>query len=176
MFAKDGLFDIEDYQYINKVRLNEKPKANQLFLNNRIKKFQKKEEFHPITSVKKINLNNENNENKNATTEYSNQNYENIKKKEYEVNNNLNFGYANNFNKDESLKDMKYNNNNDDEDIIYDNGEVKDTDEINIDLKINEDSKIKRMNNNDEFDEFDNNFNEHEKFYQKMKNLFDDLN
>ena len=176
LFAKDGLFDIEDYQYINKVRLNEKPKANQLFLNNRIKKFQKKEEFHPIISVKKINLNNENNENKNATTEYSNQNYENIKKKEYEVNNNLNFGYANNFNKDESLKDLKYNNNNDDEDIIYDNGEVKDTDEINIDLKINEDSKIKRMNNNDEFDEFDNNFNEHEKFYQKMKNLFDDLN
>ena len=53
---------------------------------------------------------------------------------------------------------------------------MKDTDEINIDLKINEDSKIKRMNNNDEFDEFDNNFNEHEKIYQKMKNLFDDLN
>jgi len=36
------------------------------------------------------------------------------------------------------------------------------------------DSKIKRMKNNDGLDEFDNNFNNHDKFYNKMKNLFDD--
>ena len=30
------------------------------------------------------------------------------------------------------------------------------------------------MKNNDGLDEFDNNFNNHDKFYNKMKNLFDD--
>ena len=36
------------------------------------------------------------------------------------------------------------------------------------------DSTIKRMKNNDGLDEFDNNFNNHDIFYNKMKNLFDD--
>ena len=37
-----------------------------------------------------------------------------------------------------------------------------------------EDSIVKKIKNNDGMDEFDNNFYGHEKFYKKMKNLFDD--
>ena len=36
------------------------------------------------------------------------------------------------------------------------------------------DSAMKRMKNNDGLDEYDNNFNNHDQFYNKMKNIFDE--
>jgi hypothetical protein len=58
----------------------------------------------------------------------------------------------------------------------YNIANVSDNEKNNKKSEKNEinDSKIKRMKNNDGLDEFDNNFNNHDKFYNKMKNLFDD--
>ena len=60
------------------------------------------------------------------------------------------------------------------EDFEFNDDEVKDSDEIYNKKRLKEDSNIKRNMNNDGLDEFDNNFNEHDKFYKKMKNLLDE--
>ena len=50
-------------------------------------------------------------------------------------------------------------------------------DEIYDNIKLKKkDSYFKKIKNDDGLDEFDNNFNEHDKFYKKMINLFDDSN
>ena len=49
--------------------------------------------------------------------------------------------------------------------------EKKDSNLLNDDIN---DSTLKRINNNDGLDEFDNNFNNHDRFYNKMKRIFDD--
>ena len=75
-------------------------------------------------------------------------------------------------------KNNELNNNNNDryqDDIIDNEQDIKDTDEIYDDIKLKKkDSYFKKIKNDDGLDEFDNNFNEHDKFYKKMINLFDD--
>ena len=57
-----------------------------------------------------------------------------------------------------------------------DEGEMSDVvfnKEENMETRL-EDSKIKKIKNNDGLDEFDNNFNIHDIFYNKMRKIFDE--
>ena len=147
-FAQNNLLNIGDYNYLNYDKTNPKPKINIVILNHNKNQPQKKPEQQ--FQYCEYNTKNE------LTNKFNN--------KKYEDNDN-------NTNSDCHSSDIIDNN----EEFELNNEEVKDTDEIYNNIRIKEDSNLKRIQNNDDgLDEFDNNFNEHDKFYKKMKNLFDD--
>ena len=182
-FPHQKLLDIKDYNDFFKeesIMNQQKPKVNITILKNKRNFIQEKKNLNPFIPIKKI------------------EKKENFKNKEFfrtfpdEVNIDLNNDFNDNNNyqnnkryytkneeeEDEEEKDNYSNFDKHNSDIVDDNFELEDEDVKNSDdmknKKINEDNRIEEMNNNDELDEFDNNFNEHDKFYKKMKNIFDE--
>jgi len=173
LFAHSKLLDLGDYDYFNNENKNKRPKVNIVILNKNRRNPQKKEELNQFNAVKKIipKNNHERIELYKTSPEHST----------YNFNNNYNNKLYNTKNEYERYNNDNSDNNEHYSDIVdnrenfeMDDEEVKDTDEIYNNMRIKEDSNIKREKNNDGLDEFDNNFNEHDKFYKKMKNLFDE--
>ena len=181
LFPHTKLLDLENYNYMNTPKIYQKDKINAITFNNKLSK-QPKKEGNPFVTVKRIipkkNINYNNNDN------YINDKYD----IENKVNNNIyqmNNRKSENSDSDRHLSDFEDNIGN------FNDDEVKDTDEINYnnnnirdfgekreikeirEIK-KEDSLVKKIKNNDGLDDFDNNFDGHDKFYKKMKNLFDD--
>ena len=97
-----------------------------------------------------------------------------VKKLDSNINDNKNENsYHHNGNHVEQKEEKENNSKSNNEFNVINNSDNEKNDKKSEKNEIN-DSKIKRMKNNDGLDEFDNNFNNHDKFYNKMKNLFDD--
>ena len=165
-FPHTKLLDIENYDYMNSQKIYQKEKINQITFNNKLSNQQKK--GNPFITIKKIipkkindkdiyinNINNKNEKENNDNDRHSS---------DFEDD----FG---NFNDDEVKDTDEINDNN----FNNFNNNIRDNMEKNEMIEIKkEDSIVKKIKNNDGMDEFDNNFYGHEKFYKKMKNLFDD--
>ena len=181
LFPHTKLLDLENYNYMNTPKIYQKDKINAITFNNKLSKQQKKE-GNPFVTVKriipkkKINYN-DNDYNINDKYDIENKPNNNI----YQMNNRK----SDNSDSDRHLSDFEDNigNFNDDEvkdtdEIIYNNNNVRDFGEKREMNEIREikkeDSLVKKIKNNDGMDDFDNNFDGHDKFYKKMKNLFDD--
>ena len=171
LFPRSNLLDVGDYGYFNDENKDKNTKINIVYVNDKKNNIQKKEGKNQFNAVKKIIPKNIR-ENQNELYKISHDNLKN------NINNDLKDEYENN--KDDNKDEDKSNDNEDDGDIVeshdnyeFNDDEVKDSDEINNKVRIKEDSNIKKIRNNDGLDEFDNNFNEHDKFYKKMKNLLD---
>ena len=172
LFPHTNLLDIGDYVYLSDENKNKKQKVNIIYLNDKKNDFKNKEGLNQFIDVKKIipkNIHEKQNEL--------------FKKSQDNLKDNIN-NNGNRIKKQyENIKDnnKKEDNSNDNEDIVeshedseFNDDEVKDSDEIYNKKRIKEDSNIKKNINNDGLDEFDNNFNEHDKFYKKMKYLLDE--
>ena len=161
LFPHSKLLDLENYNSINTPKI-----YNMNKINTKLSKLQKKE-GNPFIMIKKIipkkindkeifidgryeNGNNNNNSDRHSSDfedDFGNFNDDEVKDTDE-----INYNNYNNFNK--NIRDNKENN---------EKREIK-----------KEDSYVKKIKNNDVLDEFDNNFYGHEKFFKKMKNLFDD--
>ena len=168
LFPHTNLLDLGDYEYFSDENKNKNQKANIIYLNDN----KNKEGKNQFIAVKKIipkNIHEKQNEL--------------FKKSQDNIKDNINSNEIYLKKQYENIKDnnKKEENSNDNEDIVeshedfeFNDDEVKDSDEIYNKKRIKEDSNIKKNINNDGLDEFDNNFNEHDKFYKKMKNLLDE--
>ena len=161
LFPHSKLLDLENYNSINTPKI-----YNMNKINTKLSKLQKKE-GNPFIMVKKIIPKKINDKDIFIDGRYENGNNNNNSDRhssDFEDD----FG---NFNDDEvkDTDEINYNNYNNFNKNIRDNKENNEIREIK-----KEDSYVKKIKNNDVLDEFDNNFYGHEKFFKKMKNLFDD--
>ena len=192
-FPHQKLLDIKDYNDFFKeesIMNQQKPKVNITILNNKRNFIQEKKNLNPFIPIKKIEKK-ENFKNKEFIRTFPdevNMGFNNDFNNDFDNNqNNKRYYTKNEEEENEEEKEQKEEKEEEDiysnfdkhnSDIVDDNFELEDEDVKNSDdmknKKINEDNRIEEMNNNDELDEFDNNFNEHDKFYKKMKNIFDE--
>ena len=161
LFPHSKLLDLENYNSINTPKI-----YNMNKINTKLSKLQKKE-GNPFIMVKKIIPKKINDKDIFIDGRYENEN-ENNNSDRHSSDFEDDFG---NFNDDEvkDTDEINYNNYNNFNKNIRDNKENNEIREIK-----KEDSYVKKIKNNDVLDEFDNNFYGHEKFFKKMKNLFDD--
>ena len=137
----------------------------------------KMNEFNNISDIQYEHNNSTDNENLQKEEENNMENYSyNYNKEELNNNNNNNMEQNENINENEKINEDYDNNLNNNDILKMDNFDFEDSNmnfnkEEKNDIR---DSNLKRMKNNDGLDEFDNNFNNHDKFYNKMKNIFDD--
>ena len=161
LFPHTKLLDLENYNSINTPKI-----YNMNKINTKLSKLQKKE-GNPFIMIKKIIPKKINDKEIFIDGRYENEN-ENNDSDRHSSDFEDDFG---NFNDDEvkDTDEINYNNYNNFNNNIRDNKENNEIREIK-----KEDSYVKKIKNNDVLDEFDNNFYGHEKFFKKMKNLFDD--
>ena len=161
LFPHSKLLDLENYNNINTPKI-----YNMNKINTKLSKLQKKE-VNPFIMIKKIIPKKINDKDIFIDGRYENEN-ENNNSDRHSSDFEDDFG---NFNDDEvkDTDEINYNNYNKFNNNIRDNKENNEKREIK-----KEDSYVKKIKNNDVLDEFDNNFYGHEKFFKKMKNLFDD--
>ena len=153
----DNCGQIQNFDDLNKLNINSK----------------NEEDFNDISEIQyESNINNESEHLPKEENNYGNYNdiHDNKKYPKDEIKND---DYENTFN------DNGNNNNSkmeyfdfDDSNMNFNVEEKKDSNLLNDDINDNTLKKIK--NNNDGLDEFDNNFNNHDRFYNKMKRIFDD--
>ena len=157
LFPHSKLLDLENYNSINTPKIYNMNKINTKLSN------QQKKEANPFIMIKKIIPKKINDKEIFIDGRYENGNNNNSDRHSSDFEDD--FG---NFNDDEvkDTDEINYNNFNNN---IRDNKENNEKREIK-----KEDSYVKKIKNNDVLDEFDNNFYGHEKFFKKMKNLFDD--
>ena len=162
LFPHSKLLDLENYNSINTPKI-----YNMNKINTKLSKLQKKE-GNPFIMVKKIIPKKINDKEIFIDGRYENGNNNNNNSDRHSSDFEDDFG---NFNDDEvkDTDEINYNNYNNFNKNIRDNKENNEKREIK-----KEDSYVKKIKNNDVLDEFDNNFYGHEKFFKKMKNLFDD--
>lgn len=182
MFFDNKILDIGDYNYLDNQN-KQKPKVviinRKKSKNNRSNIEEDINNYIQIKTVNKIN---------NNYNEYENQKFYKTATDEYNNNDNNNFD---NENEENEINNESQNDESDrhDSDIVDNNFDfneekVKDEDkddmsdvvfnkEENMETRL-EDSKIKKIKNNDGLDEFDNNFNIHDIFYNKMRKIFDE--
>ena len=177
---------------INVVKLSNNMSSGNIQYNNIIKRTSNKpknvENSNSLGQMRKSDKKTKGNENNQS----NDNNFNNISEIKYDQNSTDNEKIKKHVlddNDDEYLSSSKYNSNSkrnkhkteDREDNLkvkkFDLNDSKNNEEKNdSNLKKNDltDSEFKKMKNNDGLDEFDNNFNNHDLFYSKMRKIFDE--
>ena len=188
LFVHSKLLDLGDYNdfYKEGNDINQRPRAKITVLNYNKKNIFPEKNKNPFTFVKKIEkkINNEKTNpffrtfpdegNKDLNNDFNSNNRYNTKNEEDEEEQEEKEEEKEEEEKEEN--DLNYDKHN--SDIVDNNFEFIDNEEKNYDninnRNLDKDTEIKPQKNSDELDEFDNDFNEHDKFYKKMKNIFDE--
>ena len=177
---------------INVVKLSNNMSSGNIQYNNIIKRASSKiknvDNSNPLGQMRKSDKKTKDNDNNQS----NDNNFNNISEIKYDQNSTDNEKIKKHVlddNDDEYLSSSKYNSNSkknkhkteDREDNLkvnkFDLNDSKNNEEkIDSNLKKNDltDSEFKKMKNNDGLDEFDNNFNNHDLFYSKMRKIFDE--
>ena len=141
-------------------------------LNKSNKNSKNEEYFNDISEIQyESNINNNSIHLPKGENNFDNY-HDNNNKNKYPKDGNNNDDYENNYNDNSNNNNLKSEYSDfEDSNMNFNVEEKKDSNLLNDDVN---DSTLKRIKNNDGLDEFDNNFNNHDRFYNKIKRIFDD--